>query len=115
MTNVDGSNTRRLTHEGNVGAPVWSPDGRTIACGLINQHAPVLLIADVASGNSSHLTIEQISEPWGLTPVKWSPDGRQLLIGATSGYYMLDPERMEIQDMPVELDSLVGVDWFVQP
>src|SRR5262249_46785764 len=91
IANADGSGERILaTREypedfgGDVSAPVWSPDGKIIACGLgenaSNDMAVVML--DSNSGKQIH----QSSHRWfRVGRLSWAPDGGGIVMMASPG------------------------------
>jgi eukaryotic-like serine/threonine-protein kinase len=89
--NADGSGERIITTRnypqdlgGDVSAPVWSPDGKIIACGL-GESAPndmAVIMLDAESGRQ----VRQSSHRWfrvGL--LSWTPDGKGLVMMGSPG------------------------------
>jgi len=68
--NLDGSNQRQLTFDGDNGRPDWSPDGRKITFGSIQNGTAWVAVMD-ADGSNQKLLVE------GTAP-DWSPDGTQI-------------------------------------
>lgn len=69
--NLDGSNQRQLTFEGDNGRPDWSPDGRRIAFGSRVNGKTWVAVMD-ADGSNRQLLAEGTGDP------DWSPDGSQI-------------------------------------
>lgn len=77
---------------------VWSPDGKMLAA-IANGGATMIsadvtvLIADCASGKTlATLQVGSASTAYGnLASIQWSPDGKGLLIGAESEYFVFRP------------------------
>jgi Tol biopolymer transport system component len=94
VAQIDGSNRRRLTHNGSADAfPAWSPDGKRIAfvsnraesapcfyydCGGFTNE---LYVMDADGSNVRRLTETEEEE---LTP-SWSPDGRLIVYARVAG------------------------------
>ncbi len=83
----------RLTFQGNVVTPVWSPDGTRIAFGERRGNGPMdLYLKDVSGvGNEEALVADDpATTPSGRSfgdkaIADWSPDGRYILYTATPG------------------------------
>ncbi len=72
----------RLTFQGNVVGPVWSPDGRRIAFTERQGGALDIYVKDASGfGNEERL----VSDNQDKAISDWSPDGRYLLYTATPG------------------------------
>lgn len=90
VSNIDGTAERRLavcklperlfTAGSERRSPAWSPDGRVIACPVINNDGGILssvvMAIDVASGQER--TISQ--KFYSIRDVAWLPDGGGLLV-----------------------------------
>jgi dipeptidyl aminopeptidase/acylaminoacyl peptidase len=95
----DGTETRlNLPAEAQVGAPIWAPDGRRFAFSLDRVDGIGLWIADAATGEAGPmpgLTIRDVlggdTSATGGT-VRWSRDGRSLLVLAAPDAPLLLPE-----------------------
>ncbi|HEY3035179.1 MAG TPA: prolyl oligopeptidase family serine peptidase [Streptosporangiaceae bacterium] len=95
----DGTETPlNLPAEVQVGAPIWAPDGRRFAFSLDRVDGIGLWIADAATGEASPvpgLTIRDVvggdTSATGGT-VRWSRDGRSLLVLAAPHAPLMLPE-----------------------
>ena len=95
----DGTETPlNLPAEAQVGAPIWAPDGRRFAFSLDRVDGVGLWIADAATGEASPvpgLTIRDVlggdTSATGGT-VRWSRDGRSLLVLAAPHAPLMLPE-----------------------
>ena len=95
----DGTETPlNLPAEAQVGAPIWAPDGRRFAFSLDRVDGIGLWIADAATGEASPvpgLTIRDVlggdTSATGGT-VRWSRDGRSLLVLAAPHAPLMLPE-----------------------
>lgn len=79
----DGSNERRLTRDGDagvfMGTPVFSPDGRHIACYSADGSRSSLVL--MKTDGSARRTVVAEGSNWYP---RWSPDGRWLVYTAAS-------------------------------
>src|SRR5262249_19005234 len=75
-----GSRTR-LTFQGNVVSPVWSPDGNRIAFAERRGNGPLDLYIKDASGVGQEELL--VSDNQDKAIADWSPDGRYILYTAT--------------------------------
>lgn len=73
LMNPDGTNQRRLTHEGDAGLCAWSPDGKRLAFSS-NRSGRYCIYVMNADGTDVHRLTEGPSED---CPV-WSADGRRI-------------------------------------
>jgi dipeptidyl aminopeptidase/acylaminoacyl peptidase len=95
----DGTETPlNLPAEAQVGAPIWAPDGRRFAFSLDRVDGIGLWIADAATGEASPvpgLTVRDVlggdTSATGGT-VRWSRDGRSLLVLAAPHAPLMLPE-----------------------
>jgi dipeptidyl aminopeptidase/acylaminoacyl peptidase len=95
----DGTETPlNLPAEAQVGAPIWAPDGRRFAFSLDGVDGIGLWIADAATGEAGPvpgLTIRDVlggdTSATGGT-VRWSRDGRSLLVLAAPDAPLMLPE-----------------------
>ena len=84
--NVDGSAQRLLVDKpGNERAPIWSPDGKWIACTFQPVGDRRALLLTIVEEGASRVFFA----PWAIrytqiTSVSWSPDGKRLA-GAFQG------------------------------
>jgi len=72
----------RLTFQGSIGGPVWSPDGRRIAFTDRQGGALDVYIKDSSGYGKEELVV---SDSQDKAVSDWSPDGRYLLYTATPG------------------------------
>ena len=86
----------RLTFQGNVVTPVWSPDGNRIAFAERRGNGPLDLYVKDASGVGNEESLvsddrassatQSSARSWGDKAITdWSPDGRYILFTATPG------------------------------
>jgi hypothetical protein len=68
----------KLPTEGVAAAPVWSPDGQSLAYLSLAASEPRLVVRPAAGGEARTLW----SSPGLGEPIDWSPDGRALLLEA---------------------------------
>ena len=68
---LDGSQRRQLTFEGNNGRPDWSPDGRRIAFGSIDAGHSRIAVMDADGSN-----VRRLRE--GSPDPDWSPNGTHI-------------------------------------
>ncbi len=68
----------RFTDADDADAPVWSPDGRSLAFAISRDNTPNLHLKPVAGGEMQELVPSQSTLHWAFD---WSPDGRFLLYG----------------------------------
>lgn len=79
----DGSNVRRLTEGGDFTAPVWSPDGRSIAYRQLRGAEGSVGLLALEGGERVQLVTGLDPSLWSLA-LSWSPDGRDLLYADSS-------------------------------
>ena len=83
LMDAQGGNQRRLTSvDANDGAPVWSPDGTSIAftSRRVGDDAAALYILRLDGGEA-----EKVLElPYGVSNPQWLPKGKSLIIGTNS-------------------------------
>ncbi|WP_166353096.1 serine hydrolase [Phytoactinopolyspora limicola] len=78
LVSATGGAPRRLTTGSGDTAPVWSPDGASIAFLRAADGPPQVWLLPVAGGEPAPLT----SLPSGAGPPVWSPDGRRIAFTA---------------------------------
>ncbi len=71
-----GAYRRRLTGMKRVVYPAFSPDGRRLAAGSLDEHYGIIKIWEVATG---HELVTLSGHTGGVTSVAFSPDGRRLV------------------------------------
>ncbi len=90
-----------------VANPVWSYDSEKLAIALFVDTEMQLFIFDVASNQSTQITmfdtnIPEFGRPWStIYSVSWSPDNRYVTFSGTlenSGLHILDTDTMSIRD-----------------
>ncbi len=62
-----------------LGAPVWTPDGKRFAFTLTRPNGIQLWLADAVAGTARQLPNIQLNAAYG-TPVQWMPGGKTLLV-----------------------------------
>ncbi|HKI45354.1 MAG TPA: hypothetical protein VKA08_08505 [Balneolales bacterium] len=124
ITNVDGTNLKRLTHNGYVEAPVWNPDGKTITYATSNPSYGLYQI-DIQSGEINKIETG-LAGNFVFYAFAWSPDGHQLLFGTfnrdyphDSSLYILDTQTDSLEKVYFKSSFdknyplVTGVHWFV--
>jgi Tol biopolymer transport system component len=84
VSRPDGSQRQDLTDPFAPGRPLWSPNGKRIAYTReypVQLRSPGLYVADAASGRDRRIGTGY--------PVKWTPDGRRLLVVDVDGRFRL--------------------------
>lgn len=112
VANVDRSNLRRLTENGEVGIPVWGPDGRYLAFAWQIHGGEVFLYDTERETTEKMTTLKAVGRPM------WRPTGQQVLVpGLTHEnervlqLISLNGELVATMDRPRGTD----MDWFVSP
>lgn len=74
---ADGTDLRRLTHNGNAGTPAWSPDGRTIAfVSDASNFTDDVYLMNTDGSDQRQLT--RSNDHPGATDPAWSPDSQKI-------------------------------------
>jgi TolB protein len=98
IADLKSGNTRRLTDSRDINkAPVWSPDGKTIAYLCFgspgeSEDAGVYLVG------SDGFNKRRISDQ-AVYRVSWSPSGKQLLLQSVNGIYLSETEGDKVTDL----------------
>jgi Tol biopolymer transport system component len=77
--NIDGTNIRQITHEGNNGDPVWSPDGTQISFGSDRETNGKLNIFVMNADGSNLRQLTHFNVPIESGDTNWSPDGTKII------------------------------------
>jgi TolB protein len=77
--NIDGTNIRQLTHDGNNGDPVWSPDGTQISFGSDREGNEKLNIFVMNADGSNVRQLTHFDVPIEAGDTHWSPDGTKII------------------------------------
>jgi Tol biopolymer transport system component len=77
--NIDGTDIRQLTHEGNNGDPVWSPDGTQISFGSDREGNGKLNIFVMNADGSNTRQLTHFNTPVESGDTNWSPDGTKII------------------------------------
>jgi len=85
---LERDTTSRLTFEGSVSEPIWTPDGKHIAYATTQEGREADVHWKAADGSSEAEPL-WAAEPQGL-PMSFSPDGRYLLIDRLEGSEVSD-------------------------
>jgi Tol biopolymer transport system component len=104
VINADGTDERQLTKVRNprkyefvyTGSPVWSPDGRRIACTSNRTGSFQIYVMSADSSNQRRLTQDKLDD----ADPAWSPDGSR--IAFTSGAYPSGYDRNELYVMDAD-------------
>ena len=90
---VDGTETRTIVRASYF---AWSPDGGRMAY-ISRESTPQLYVVDVEGGAPVNVSGGAAS----LSPVRWSPDGRQLLFASArerqNGVYWISPDGSKLE------------------
>jgi Tol biopolymer transport system component len=102
LMNADGSGVRKLAAELDVrGAPAWSPDGKWLAIGAMQNGKPRLFKIPVAEGAP-----EPVGNQHGIDPA-WSPSGRFIVFSGEDVGTNLSVHAVNIDGTPHSLPALV--------
>ena len=76
--NIDGTDLRQLTTEGNSSDPVWSPDGMRITFGSDREGANRLNIFVMNADGSQQEQVTDFDVPIEVGDTNWSSDGKKI-------------------------------------
>jgi len=110
IINSDGSGLRELVsfNDGPVYGPAWSPKGDQIAFSWSNNDPPYNNEIFIVNSDGSGLT-NLTSGQGGYEPLKWSPDGSQIVFGFDGDIYVMNAdgtERTNITNSPLLYEGL---------
>lgn len=101
--NLDGSNQKQLTFEGDNGRPDWSPDGRKIAFGSRVNDKTWVAVMD-ADGSNQKLLVD------GNAP-DWSPDGTQIAFSPDGQIWVMDADGSNVRQITQSSTFKAGPSW----
>ncbi len=87
-----------------IWAPEWSPDGKWVLYQLVSNEVGELYVVNVASKSG-----RKVAGNTGLFATHWCPDGRQIIVGTTSGGGAGDISLGEISTVDVDTGEMHGV------
>src|ERR1700726_409609 len=90
--NSDATNIKTLTHEGDNGDPVWSPDGRQISFGSDREGNGKLNIFVMNADGSDIRQLTHFQTPIESGDTNWSSDGTEIIFEYDiDGHLQSDP------------------------
>ncbi len=102
--NLDRTNLRQLTFEGDNGRPDWSPDGKQIAFGSIRNGTSWVAVMD-ADGSNQRLLVEATGDP------DWSPDGNQLALSRGGQIWLMNADTSNLRQITQSSTFKGGPSW----
>jgi TolB protein len=79
IMNIDGTDVKQLTRDGDNGDPAWSPDGRQISFGSDREGNGKLNIFTMNSDGTNTRQLTHFNVPIEAGDTNWSSDGRQII------------------------------------
>lgn len=76
---ADGTNIQQLTHTGNTGDPVWSPDGKQISFGSDMEGNNKLNIFVMNADGTNMRQLTHFDVPYESGDTNWSSDGTEII------------------------------------
>jgi Tol biopolymer transport system component len=77
--NIDGTNVKQLTHDGDNGDPAWSPDGEQISFGSDREGNGKLNIFKMNADGTNTRQLTFFNVPIESGDTNWSSDGEQII------------------------------------
>lgn len=112
VANADGSALTRLTSSEFDESPVWSPDGKTIALGRMEESGSYDFYVAVVKPDGSKL--RRLGTAEGTSPA-WSPDGRTIAFSGTgrtpAPVYLVNADGTGTRVVIANADRTGGFTW----